>query len=148
MKRYKMKFGNGYPSMGEDPNGEYVKWDDVKELYRIKIENISAQPVPTDSKSSFQWGDLHQAQNRVLATDRTIDVKEVQSSKKSSIPACIDCKHQTHKRLSFPQCSRKSYISPVYGECYELNNCCDERSSIFKCGKKGRYFEPKEKGNE
>lgn len=132
-----MKFGNGYPSMGEDPNGEYVKWEEVKDLITITTDHISVPPQPV--------------------SDGTILIKEGESPKKSPIPACVNCKHQTYKSgtsikgqkftYGLPLCTRKKYISPVYGECFETTQCWQERESFFGCGKKGKYFEPKEKGN-
>lgn len=133
-----MKFGNGYPSMGEDPNGEYIRYIDFKQFEYgnglTEKQKLTPPPPPP-------------------ITNDTVLIKEGESPKKSPIPICIDCKHQTYKskpgangqpiNCGTALCTRRRYFSPVYGECVETTRCYEERESFFGCGKKGRYFEPK-----
>jgi hypothetical protein len=58
---------------------------------------------------------------------------------------CTNCKHFKGRLGTEGLCRRKGvYTSPVTGKTeYILKFCNHERSDIFRCGEKGRYYEEK-----
>lgn len=63
----------------------------------------------------------------------------------NNYPFCAECKHHHN----YGECVRKAKteVNIISGGEYMINlkNCYTERLpfGFFKCGKKGRYFEPK-----